>query len=217
MKPVYRAAFEHRLRLSWLASSPVPPFPLPMSGSIHHLLRSLVVAALLATSLAARADEVAEVQRLYYAGQADAARTRADEFLAAHPKDAPMRFIKGVMLADAKRNDEAIALFQKISEDYPDLAEPYNNLAVLYASAGDYGKARSTLELALRTNPSYATAHENLGDVYAALAAQSYARALKLDPGNVTLPPKLSIVRELYKHSGRAAAAAAAALASNPK
>jgi len=217
MKPVYRAAFEHRMRLSWLASSPVPPFPSPMSGSIHHLLRSLVVAALLATSLAARADEVVEVQRLYYAGQGDAARARADEFLAKHPKDAPMRFIKGVMLADAKRNDEAIALFQKISEDYPDLAEPYNNLAVLYASAGDYGKARSTLELALRTNPSYATAHENLGDVYAALAAQSYARALKLDPGNVTLQPKLSIVRELYKHSARAAAASAAALAANPK
>lgn len=217
MKPVYRAAFEHRLRLSWLASSPVPPFPSPMSGSIHHLLRSLAVAALLATSLAVRADEVAEVQRLYYAGQADAARARADEFLAKHPKDAPMRFIKGVMLADAKRDAEAIALFQKITEDYPDLAEPYNNLAVLYANAGDYGKARSTLELALRTNPSYATAHENLGDVYAALAAQSYARALKLDPANMTVPPKLAIVRELYKHSGRAAAAAAAALASNPK
>jgi hypothetical protein len=55
----------------------------------------------------------------------------------------------------------------------------------------------------LRTNPGYATAHENLGDVHAALAAQSYARALKLDPGNVTVPPKLAIVRELYKHGSR--------------
>ena len=82
---------------------------------------------------------------------------------------------------------------------------------MLYAGAGDYAKARATLEQALRTNPGYATAHENLGDVHAALAAQSYARALKLDPGNVTVPPKLAIVRELYKHS-----AGAAAVATNP-
>lgn len=186
-----------------------------MPGSIPHLLRPLVVALLLTASVSARADEAAEVQRLYYAGQADAASQRADEYLAKHPKDAPVRFIKGVMLADAKRDAEAIALFQKISEDYPDLAEPYNNLAVLYAGAGDYERARTTLELALRTNPSYATAHENLGDVYGALAAQSYARALKFEPANTSVPPKLAIVRELYKRSGRTASTAA--LTAQPK
>ena len=175
-----------------------------MPGSILHLVRLLLL-ALLGTAFTVRADDLADVQRLYYAGQAAAAMQRADEFLNAHPKDAQMRFVKGVMLADAKRDAEAVSLFKKISEDYPDLAEPYNNLAVLYAGAGDYAKARVTLEQALRTNPGYATAHENLGDVHAALAAQSYARALKLDPGNVTVPPKLAIVRELYKHSGRVA------------
>jgi tetratricopeptide (TPR) repeat protein len=114
------------------------------------------------------------------------------------------------MLGDAKRTDEAIALFRKLSEDYPDLAEPYNNLAVLYAGSGNYAKARATLEQALRTNPSYATAHENLGDVQAALAAQSYARALKLDPANVTVPPKLAIVRQLIKYPASAASSAPA-------
>ena len=175
-----------------------------MPGSILHLVRLLLIAAS-AAALVAHADDLADVQRLYYAGQAAAAMQRADQFLAAHPKDAQMRFVKGVMLADAKRDAEAMTLFEKISEDYPDLAEPYNNLAVLFAGAGDYAKARVTLEQALRTNPNYATAHENLGDVHAALAAQSYARALKLDPGNVTVPPKLTIVRELYKHSARTA------------
>lgn len=183
-----------------------------MPGLILHRLRLLIAAAALcAAPFSARADEVDEVQRLHYAGQSDAALQRADEFLAKHPKDAQMRFLKGVLLADAKRDTEAIALFEKLSQDYPDLAEPYNNVAVLYAAQGDYGKARSTLELALRTNPSYATAHENLGDVYAALAAQSYAQALKLDPANAAVPPKLALVRQLYKRAG-----GRGALAANP-
>ncbi len=146
-----------------------------------------------------RADDLSDVQRLYYSGQAVNAMQRADQFLAFKPNDPQMRFMKGVMLADAKRDTDAITVFQKLTEDHPDLAEPYNNLAALYAAGGDYAKARATLEQALRTNPSYATAHENLGDVYAALASQSYARARKLDPANVTVAPKLALVRGLYK------------------
>jgi tetratricopeptide (TPR) repeat protein len=167
---------------------------------------------------AVRADDFGDVQRLYYSGQAADAMQRADRSLAAHPNDPQMRFMKGVMLADAKQNTEAIAVFQKLTEDYPDLAEPYNNLAALYAAEGDYAKARATLAQALRTNPAYATAHENLGDVYAALAAQSYERALKLDPGNVTVPPKLAIVRRLYKPGAPSAPAPApSAPASSPR
>lgn len=171
-----------------------------------------MLAGLLIVTGSARADELSEVQRLYYAGQPAAAMQKADAFLVAHPLDAQMRFMKAVMLADAKRSDEAIALLQALNGDFPDLAEPYNNLAVLYAGAGDYARARATLEQALRINPGYATAHENLGDVQAALAAQSYAKAQTLDPANVTAPPKLAIVRQLYKHAPRSAAAASTPL-----
>ena len=183
---------------------------LPLSTP-RRLLARLLLAACLGTTLAARADELADVQRLYYSGQAAAAMQRADQFLATNPRDPQMRFLKGVMLTDAKRNMEAIALFQKLSDEFPDLAEPYNNLAALYAAQGDYAKARTTLEKALRMNPGYATAHENLGDVYAALAAQSYARAQKLDPANVTVPAKLALVRDLYKRAAPVAAAEHAA------
>jgi tetratricopeptide (TPR) repeat protein len=175
---------------------------------LRHFALPLLLSAGLTLALPARADELSDVQRLYYSGQADAAMQRVDRYLAAKPDDAQMRFMKGVMLADAKREAEAIAIFQKLTQDYPDLAEPYNNLAALYASSGDYSKARATLEQAIRTNPGYATAHENLGDIYAAMAAQSYNRALKLEPSNVTVPPKLALVREMYKRAPAAASAA---------
>jgi len=161
---------------------------------------SLLVLLGLISSFTARADELSDVQRLHYSGQTAAAMLRADQFLTTRPKDPQMRFLKGVMLSDSRLDAQAITQFEKLTEDYPDLAEPYNNLAALHAAAGDFAKARAALEQALRTNPGYATAHENLGDVYAALAGQSYARALQLEPNNVTVPPKLVLVRELYKH-----------------
>jgi tetratricopeptide (TPR) repeat protein len=177
----------------------------------RRLLARLLLAVLVAAAFPARADELADVQRLYYAGQAATAMQRVDQALATNPRDPQMRFMKGVMLTDAKRNMEAIAVFQKLSDEFPDLPEPYNNLAALYAAQGDYAKARAALEQALRMNPNYATAHENLGDVYAALAAQSYARAQKLDPANVTVAPKLALVRDLYKRAAPVASAASAA------
>ena len=86
---------------------------------------------------------------------------------------------------------------QSLTEDFPELPEPHNNLAALYAASGDFDKARTSLAETLRLNPGYAAAHENLGDVYARLAEQSYQRALRLEPASRTLPPKLRIVREL--------------------
>src|SRR5438093_2806195 len=77
------------------------------------------------------------------------------------------------------------------------MPEPYNNLAVLYAGQGDYQKARKALETAIRTHPSYAVAHENLGDIYATLASQAYDKALQLDSGNAAARKKLALIKEL--------------------
>jgi len=146
---------------------------------------------------ASLAEELSEVTRLHHAGQSEAALERADRFLAGKPKDAQMRFLKSVVLADSGRRGEAAALLQQISQDFPELAEPHNNLAALHAAAGDYVKARAELEESIRLNPNYATAHENLGDVYAMLAAEAYGRAQRLEPGSTGLPRKLELVRQL--------------------
>ena len=157
----------------------------------------LLCSVLLSRAAAATAEELADVTRLHRAGQTAAAIERADRVLAANPKDAQMRFLKSVLLADSGRSSEAEVLLQQIAQDYPELAEPHNNLAAIYAASGDYGKSRAELEEAIRLNPAYAPAYENLGDVQALLAAQSYARALRLEPASTTLPRKLAVVREL--------------------
>jgi Flp pilus assembly protein TadD len=162
------------------------------------------------------ADELSEVTRLHHAGQSAAALERAERALASQPKDAQMRFLKSVILADTGRTSEARALLEQIAQDYPELAEPHNNLAALYAAAGEYGKSRAELEEAIRLNPTYAPAHENLGDVYALLASQSYARALRLEPASVSLPKKLALVRQLVVPATLAAAPTAQASASRP-
>jgi len=165
----------------------------------------LFAAAMLASpARGATADDLAEVTRLHHAGQTAAALERADRVLASNPKDAQMRFLKSVLLADTGRTSEAQAILQQLVQDYPELAEPHNNLAALYAASSEYGKARAELEEAIRLNPTYAPAHENLGDVLALLAAQSYTRAFRLEPASTTLPKKLAFVRQLTVSLGEA-------------
>ncbi len=164
----------------------------------------LLFAALAVPAEAAVADELGEVTRLHHAGQTEAALARADKVLATSPKDAQMRFQKSVILADIGRSGEAQTLLQQLVQDYPELAEPHNNLAALYAASGDYGRSRSELEETLRLKPGYAPAQENLGDVHVMLAAQSYGKALRLEPSSATLPKKLSLVRQIVAAPGEA-------------
>ncbi len=119
------------------------------------------------------------------------------------PKDARGRFLKGLILAEQNKPNDAIKIFTELTQEFPELPEPYNNLAVLYASQGQYDKARSALEMAIRTHPSYATAHENLGDIYAKMASQAYDKALQLDKANAALQTKLNLIKDLFSNSPR--------------
>lgn len=151
----------------------------------------------------AHADDYSDINKLIRAGQNAEALDKADQYLASKPRDPQMRFLKGVILAETGKTADAIATFVKLTEEFPELPEPYNNLAVLYASQSQFDKARIALEMAIRTNPSYATAHENLGDVYAKLASQAYSKALQLDSNNAGVPPKLALIRNLFAPDAR--------------
>ncbi|MYM23703.1 tetratricopeptide repeat protein [Duganella sp. FT135W] len=163
----------------------------------------LYCALALSVSAPARADDYADVSKLAKAGKVVEALNKTNEYLGKHPSDPQMRFMKGVLLTEQNKSEEAIAIFTKLTEDYKDLPEPYNNLAVLYAANGQYDKARAALEKAIRTNPSYQTAYENLGDIYGKMASQAYDKALAL--GSISAVPaksKLTMLRTFSTSTG---------------
>ena len=174
-----------------------------------------LLAALLLACAPALADDVQDAAKLLRSGQHQQALERVNKAIAAKPKDAQARFLKGLILAEQGNSKEATEIFLALTKDYPDLPEPYNNLAVIYASQGQYEKARGALEQSIRTHPSYATAYENLGDVYAKLASQAYDKALQIDSANPAAKNKLALVRDLV--GGAASAKPVVVAAATPQ
>ena len=162
-------------------------------------LATLMILALQSGPVAAAPYD--DASRLFKQGNFSAAMEKIDAAITANPRDARSRFLKGLILTEQNKPAEAIGVFTSLTEDYPELPEPYNNLAVLYASQGQYDKARKSLEMAIRTHPSYAVAHENLGDVYAKMASEAYDKALQLDRSNAAAQTKLAMIKDLFSSS----------------
>src|SRR6185312_16303668 len=141
---------------------------------------------------------------------------KLDKLTAERPREPQARFMKGLALTDEGKTDDAMALFRAVIADYPELPEPRNNLAVLYAQKGEYAQARDELERAIQTAPDYAVAHENLGDVYARLAEVEYEKTLALDKRNRTAGAKLKLIREATQPPKADAQTAAPNEASQP-
>lgn len=186
------------MTLRAISQPPQPRWP--------HVARRVLLAGMVAGALAlsqgnawAATDNSAytEVQQLQSAGKTSEALARADKYIAANPRDPQMRFVKANVLSGSGKAAEAEALLLQLTSDYPELPEPWNNLAVLYASRGQLDKAQEALQAALRINPAYATALENLGDVRVRQAAEAYQRARLLDAGNARLAPKIDTLRQL--------------------
>jgi tetratricopeptide (TPR) repeat protein len=167
----------------------------------QNIIIKILAPAILAISLVAMpasADELKDISQMADNGQQAQALDRINAYLAANPKDAQAMFMKGVILAESGKRDDAIKEFTDLTQKYPNLPEPYNNLAVLYAETGQYELAKKSLETAIKTHPSYAIAHENLGDIYARMASEAYDKALQLDGNNTRAQSKLALIKDLF-------------------
>ena len=101
------------------------------------------------------------------------------------PRDAQWRYLEALLKAEMGLSlnnedilDSAVFLFERLSEEFPELPEPYNNLAVLYDKMGEEQKAISSLKLAILNNPDYTLAYENLADLYLFLARETYLEGI---------------------------------------
>lgn len=151
---------------------------------------------------AAQPPELAEANRQLRRGASGDALATVEGYLKLHPRDVNAQFLRAVALAELKRTDEAIAAFNALVASNPDLSEPHNNLAVLYASQGRLDRARAELEQAVVANPENAVALENLGDVYVRLAARAYEQSAQLDGSSRSARAKLALARELANNRG---------------
>jgi tetratricopeptide (TPR) repeat protein len=171
------------------------------------MTRALTISYALLISLASipplYAEDLKEIAAQSSQGQHSAAMERINNHIKAHPNDVQALFMRAVMLAEQNRKDDAIRAFTEITEKFPALPEPYNNLAVLFADQGQFDKAKKSLENAIKTHPSYATAHENLGDIYAKMATEAYGKALQLDNTNASAQNKLALIKDLFSATNK--------------
>ncbi len=174
--------------------------------ALPRFLAAAVVCVVIAGA-PALANDIQTINQQFRKGDLAGALENANRYLAKNPKDAQARFLKGLILADQGKTNDAIGIFTALTDDYPELPEPYNNLAVLYASQGKYEAAKDSLEKAIRTHPSYATAHENLGDIYAKMASIAYDKALSLDSRNTAAQTKLALIKDIMGAQPQKAAA----------
>lgn len=165
----------------------------------------LLLAALLPLCVAAQTPRVMpapptpmeEIRTLVQSGKLTAALERTEALIQKSPRDVQARFVRAVLLADLGQTREAIDALEPLTQEFPELPEPHNNLGVLLAAQGKYELARASLQRALLAEPRYLTAYENLGDLYVAMAADAYRQATELDPKAATLQSKLKLTREL--------------------
>lgn len=147
---------------------------------MKRLFSSIACIAALATGLPAPAiadwDPGAIGQELSN-GQAPQALEATRARLADHPDDPQARFLQAMALAQTGNVDGAVDLYRRLAAQYPERARVWNNLGVLYARQGRLDEARDALAHAVESEPGYAAAEENLGDVYIVLASNAYRRA----------------------------------------
>src|SRR3990172_2484942 len=163
------------------------------------LIQSMLLTALLwpaQQTMSATASE--QIETMINEGQLNEALSLTNARLAEDRDNVNYLFLKGLILTRQNKLDAAKEIFIRLTQDHPELPEPFNNLAVIYAEQGDFNNAREALQMAINTHPSYATAQENLGDIYAKMASKAYNQALELDQDNASAREKLLLVSDLF-------------------
>lgn len=153
------------------------------------------------TEISIRIDGLIRAGRLKEALQSVEARQAVEAMRHTPGNDVQLMFLHARILAEMNRPAEAEAVYLQMTTRFPELPEPWNNLAALYVKRNELDQARRALEMAIMINPKYSIALANLGDVQLNLALRAYQNAAQAGvPG---LVPKIKRVKELLEGSAK--------------
>lgn len=178
---------------------PIPRFPTTLTRRAASAAALVLSVAALAAWPArdgfAQTQAHSEIAALLQASNAAQALTQADAALAQDPRDPQLQFLKANAELALGQHEAADATLTHITQTYPELPEPWNNLAVIRAGQGQLDEAHQLLQQALRNNPDYAQAHANLADVLVQLALRHLESAERLAP-QATTAQRLQALRQ---------------------
>ncbi len=123
--------------------------------------------------------------------------TEIDKELAINPRNVQLRFVRSRVQIEIGQIEAAKKTLLELTQQFPELPEPYNNLAVLHAQSGNLDQAKEYLELALKVQPAFPAALENLGDVYTRLAARAYGKAYSLNKKLTNSERKMKLATQI--------------------
>jgi len=153
------------------------------------------------TDISNRIDGLIRAGRLKEAMQTIEARQAVEAIRHTPGTDVQLMFLHARILAEMNRPAESEAVYLQMTTRFPELPEPWNNLAALYVKRNELDQARRALEMAIMINPKYSIAQANLGDVQMNLALRAYQNAAQAGvPG---LAPKIKRVKELLEGSAK--------------
>jgi len=133
--------------------------PLPWPSALRTLCLSWVMVCSMfgvahAQGPAVITDPHQQVEQLMRQDQIEPALAKIQAHLAQRPRDPQMRFWQAVLLTRQGKREQAMQVYTALTQDFPELAEPHNNLGVLQAANNDIDLAQRSFELALRADPS---------------------------------------------------------------
>ena len=122
----------------------------------------------------ARAAELDQIQALADRGRTEEALRQVEGHLVGQPDQLDGQLLRGTLLADLGRSQDAERAFLLLSRQYPDRPEPIHNLAVMRARAGRPAMATRALEGLVARYPTYETAVSNLERIRQQAASGQY-------------------------------------------
>lgn len=132
-------------------------------------------------------------------GNPELALKQLEARLVSAPDDAKAAYLKGLILMQLGRADDAERWFKMMQSNFPNLPQPYNALAIIYMGKGDLLSAMNVLQALLAQHPNHRNAQINLANIYLKLAQENYQKALKAKPDDDMIAQKLKALNAISK------------------